>query len=192
MCGKDLSFASHLKSILGSPPRVREGHLATLMLKYSDGITPACAGRTPLFTPPIIIFKDHPRVCGKDAKNYRRKIVLEGSPPRVREGPRSFLYRLQKPRITPAYAGRTIWNIKIPCVKRDHPRVCGKDSPPQRSRFFPSGSPPRVREGLGEVIHKNVVIRITPACAGRTYVRRYGKRCGKDHPRVCGKDPFHQ
>ena len=52
--------------MLGSPPRVRERHLAPPCPRPVYGITPACAGKTPGIIFSLEQEEDHPRVCGKD------------------------------------------------------------------------------------------------------------------------------
>ena len=92
------------------------------------------------------------------------------------------------PRITPACAGKTRPVPFKAFIEWDHPRVCGKDlcriSP---IRWF-LGSPPRVRERpcLGYAICS--MVRITPACAGKTIYAHPVYDQDEDHPRVCGKD----
>ena len=73
-----------------------------------SGITPAYAGKTNFQPSPQVENKDHPRVCGKDAliaKPENRKL---GSPPRMRERPSIVDTPIERNRITPAYAGKTL------------------------------------------------------------------------------------
>ena len=75
-------------------------------------------------------------------------------------------------RITPAYAGKT-WIVRIDCeLKRDHPRIRGKDCVMLANELCKVGSPPHTRERLTGrlVIAQNC--GITPAYAGKTE-RRY-------------------
>ena len=46
VCGKNLNGMIKDITHVGSPPRVREKLDSTKVLKYKDGITPACAGKT--------------------------------------------------------------------------------------------------------------------------------------------------
>ena len=49
------------------------------------------------------------------------------------------------------------------------------------------GSPPHVR---GKDIRKvcgDAVHRITPACAGKSFVKHVFQRSERDHPRMCGE-----
>ena len=91
-------------------------------------------------------------------------------------------------RITPACAGKTLVGWFVISLVRDHPRVCGKD--PIDIVCTPTilGSPPRVRERHNKEERKMKIERITPACAGKTYLRTVAHDSPRDHPRVCGKD----
>ena len=166
MCGEQLSEAELKHYDAGSPPRVR----GTVFKKIFDfrltRITPACAGNSSkeLFT--LHVYKDHPRVCGEQARAMRERSSATGSPPRVR-GTAGFDGRIKgrtdgspprvrgpvfqsgprraEDRITPACAGNSSDMYPNPSFPSDHPRVCGEQF------FFISikrplkGSPPRVR-----------------------------------------------
>ena len=73
-------------------------------------------------------------------------------------------------------------------LQRDHPRVCGKNAITSVRSFISSGSPPRVREKLATALSSVASIRITPACAGKTYGLDSRDCDSQDHPRVCGKN----
>ncbi len=45
-CGKDINFSIDCQPVIGSPPLMREGLIAGLVLVTTGGITPAHAGRT--------------------------------------------------------------------------------------------------------------------------------------------------
>ena len=38
----------------------------------------------------------------------------------------SFVFRLNRDGITPAYAGKSHYPVLIPEERRDHPRICGE------------------------------------------------------------------
>ena len=67
VCGKDFLLVFSFRSLLGSPPRMRER--PQTIEKQGDyyRITPAYAGKTTIFTVCVAIMQDHPRVCGKDS-----------------------------------------------------------------------------------------------------------------------------
>jgi len=49
------------------------------------------------------------------------------------------------------------------------------------------GSPPRMRGALADVGTAGLVVGITPAYAGSTFLGRSGWVGKRDHPRVCGE-----
>ena len=127
MCGKDSLIVICFSFLLGSPPRVREGHKIWNVMILRARITPACAGRTEIPFEILQDKEDHPRVCGKDESKISLPISCKGSPPRVREGHSQSLVGVGLDRITPACAGRTFLYFLSSSIFWDHPRVCGKD-----------------------------------------------------------------
>lgn len=89
--------------------------------------------------------------------------------------------------VSPAYAGKSLARIWSASTSRDHPRMCG-EKPTLRCPCLPyRGSPPRMR-GKGIVnVFVSEKLRITPACAGKRAQYRLQRRCGWDHPRMCGE-----
>ena len=90
--------------------------------------------------------------------------------------------------ITPACAGKTCYNIASSNFCWDHPRVCGKNWTFVSQTALSPGSPPRVREKLNFCTASSLFIRITPACAGKTFPLSQYRIHDQDHPRVCGKN----
>ena len=68
--------------------------------------------------------------------------------------------------------------------------MCGKNVGLLGSVTVGSGSPPRVREKLPDLINIEGSGRITPACAGKTVPSDQRSCSPWDHPRVCGKNKF--
>ena len=93
---------------MGSPPLTRERRLQVASQLCNGGITPAYAGKTGEKVSEIDIFKDHPRLRGKDVAENTQYAQTLGSPPLTRERRIGKFLESQKPRITPAYAGKTI------------------------------------------------------------------------------------
>ena len=95
----------------------------------------------------------------------------------------------ENPGITPACAGKS--RPKRPteaAAGRDHPRVCGEERVDFRKYGCPVGSPPRVRgRALGDN-NRAWIGRITPACAGKSFVLLGNPVQHEDHPRVCGEE----
>ena len=153
------------------------------------GITPAYAGKRPCLTCPDWLSRDHPRVCGEKAADFRFFIFVRGSPPRMRGKDADIVPAVKCRRITPAYAGKSYAHNAASVIRKDHPRVCGEKRPFRPSTRQVSGSPPRMRgkgerpeEGRGQV-------GITPAYAGKSNKSICCTTNQKDHPRVCGEKP---
>ena len=70
--------------------------------------------------------------------------------------------------ITPADAGKTLAENPGSGVVEDHPRGCGENEYIRRRSPLQKGSPPRMRGKRHEVVKHCIVIRITPADAGKT------------------------
>ena len=186
VCGNYCAKVTYKLKVLGSPPRVRELLIAVLLVNRRPGITPACAGITPLHLLQLADSWDHPRVCG----NYDNAVIVlkstGGSPPRVRELHIARPLRLGAGGITPACAGITLFLFRAGRSSGDHPRVCGNYILCYSIYANDMGSPPRVRE-LQEVWYtSHLLIRITPACAGITFRPFIRCQTYRDHPRVCG------
>ena len=71
-------------------------------------------------------------------------------------------------RITPAYAGKTGFNVDAEMLAEDHPRVCGENKKTLFAVAVIVGSPPRMRGKLGRALGMAGFGRITPAYAGKT------------------------
>ena len=107
-------------------------------------------------------------MCGENVNQNLKKVVLRGSPPRVRgkhTGEREYTH---KTRITPACAGKTQPVCIIYQALQDHPRVCGENAHGKSAKTRGLGSPPRVRGKPHPAIFNVILKRITPACAGKT------------------------
>ncbi len=110
-----------------------------------DRITPACAGTTTASYIHLIIFQDHPRLCGDHLFFFLFSFPVKGSPPPVR-GPLSFpILCGNVPGITPACAGTTIHNTFCHFITQDHPRLCGDHQITANVDVILIGSPPPVR-----------------------------------------------
>ncbi len=134
---------------------------------YSNGITPAYAGKSLAQSSAKQVSKDHPRVCGEKSR----------CPP-IRE---PFL------RITPAYAGKSFEEHGFVIGVWDHPRVCGEKLTKVFLISAVRGSPPRMRGKASLPQLLLLPVGITPAYAGKRS-RQASCRCRSgDHPRVCGE-----
>ena len=66
MRGEDLSFRTVARSVRGSPPHARGRRTSRRRARLRGGITPACAGKTPLPPRTSLWTGDHPRMRGED------------------------------------------------------------------------------------------------------------------------------
>ena len=91
-------------------------------------------------------------------------------------------------RITPADAGKTSIGYGSSRVSEDHPRGCGENL----KRGVPAerieGSPPRMRGKPADKRTLDVFFGITPADAGKTFLKVSVGTFVKDHPRGCGEN----
>ena len=72
--------------------------------------------------------------------------------------------------ITPAYAGKRLRSVKS-CIRTgDHPRVCGEKKSGSAATACSSGSPPRMRGKVDEVLPADTFKRITPRVCGEKFM----------------------
>ena len=151
-------------------------------------ITPAGAGKTRGSQSKITRLRDHPRRCGENYALAFELIEAEGSPPQVR-GKLSRLFPCpRRERITPAGAGKTIFDCADINAARDHPRRCGENTAQQGQTVPAHGSPPQVRGKLAYIQKVEPVRGITPAGAGKTSLVTTACNGAPDHPRRCGEN----
>ena len=151
------------------------------------GITPAYAGKRTPCDELIKENKDHPCVCGEKIGTRKQGYAHIGSPLRMR-GKASFCkWYFRYVRITPAYAGKSITDIDYKDICKDHPCVCGEKNSSKRIIGKYPGSPLRMRGKGSFTILSFVVIRITPAYAGKRQEHTLINITIWDHPCVCGE-----
>ena len=92
-------------------------------------------------------------------------------------------------RITPAYAGKSLFCFTAAVPIQDHPRVCGEKYLQVLPRCFRRGSPPRMRGKVVLGSFLQMALGITPAYAGKRFVLTVQQGWKQDHPRVCGEKP---
>ena len=133
------------------------------------GITPAYAGKSKCRDDVRTLRKDHPRLCGE--KHLMKSCVTagEGSPPPMRGKADDISNYYLKLRITPAYAGKSFERGSTRNAPQDHPRLCGEKRYIYIKVFRNSGSPPPMRGKVFSRIFVPLLLRITPAYAGKSY-----------------------
>ena len=167
VCGEHSPSAVTLVSLRGSSPRMRGTLIRPIRLITPERIIPAYAGNTLSKCP------TRHGTCG--------------SSPRMRGTRVATLWILRATGIIPAYAGNTWRRSPRRHAPEDHPRVCGEHPTIVNSRSDRTGSSPRMRGTLSELVHCLRGFGIIPAYAGNT--RRNIRRIlmYRDHPRVCGE-----
>ena len=167
-CGENSPIRSFSARRTGSPPQVRGKRSYNFVAWSIQRITPAGAGKTTSFVfvraPP----EDHPRRCGENYQLFFPGAGLRGSPPQVRGKRCTYDTNLNRYRITPAGAGKTIQLCCIGIQLWDHPRRCGENANKDKRCSYALGSPPQVRGKLGMAAFANF--------------------WQKDHPRRCGEN----
>ena len=138
---------------------------------WSSRITPAYAGKRPRFRRNEHKRQDHPRVCGEKRFIFFFIRHSPGSPPRMRgKGQVDFLGGLSGG-ITPAYAGKSHRLSLLLSTSTDHPRVCGEKFVISNFHSGGVGSPPRMRGKVRSIPRSPLILRITPAYAGKRLKR---------------------
>ena len=162
---------------VGSPPRWRGKDPMMTHYKVSTGITPALAGKSEGCRWPLPCDGDHPRVGGEKAERSRRLQLLQESPPRWRGKAAPLYVVVLNLGITPALAGKRGWIAASGNAGVDHPRVGGEK--PNRILWdsFKRGSPPRWRGKASTALWYAVLLRITPALAGKSGARAHSGPC---------------
>ena len=126
VCGEKLIALISTPSVVGSPPRMRGKASGVPPCSCSPGITPAYAGKRARGIQPQQGKQDHPRVCGEKMAADPAVSQTVGSPPRMRGKVADLLDKWDVSRITPAYAGKSDWNVLVVVRQWDHPRICGE------------------------------------------------------------------
>ena len=92
-------------------------------------------------------------------------------------------------RITPAYAGKSLYSKGGRVVFWDHPRLCGEKFGKTSKACSLVGSPPPMRGKVVTFTLCGQSPRITPAYAGKSDFCRNARVDFEDHPRLCGEKP---
>ena len=115
-------------------------------------------------------------------------ISPRGSSPRVRGKPMTWPHFATFFGLIPACAGKTLIGDGRANDGEAHPRVCGENTFSAVHGEHPHGSSPRVRgKQIGEFSGAGLV-RLIPACAGKTTNAIRCPLLGWAHPRVCGEN----
>ncbi len=173
----------------GSPPRMRGKAHWPLKAHPRCGITPAHAGKRPIWRRLRCWAWDHPRACGEKSTRQSPTGTKWGSPPRMRGKEPHADDAAVCPGITPAHAGKSPANWASLSVTRDHPRACGEKLDYPKKNQTTKGSPPRMRGKDFAPDRPQDNPGITPAHAGKRACPLPSCSTPRDHPRACGEKP---
>ena len=188
MCGENERNGWAVMWWAGSSPRVRGKRVGAGGVLARRGLIPACAGKTAARSPRSSRPRAHPRMCGENLPELRKLTKERGSSPRVRGKRHPPWPSASASGLIPACAGKTRpWWRSRRCPPA-HPRVCGENAAAERRPAPTGGSSPRVRGKHAGGEPAPGVVRLIPACAGKTHQPRRAWRVVQAHPRVCGEN----
>ena len=130
----------------------------------------------------------HPRVGGENYVNSADIAQMPGSSPRGRGKPQTASYTPSRPRLIPAWAGKTKTLPAHHVSSEAHPRVGGENRAEIAALQTRAGSSPR---GRGKHAHLRPGLEVPgliPAWAGKTAHAWMGPRPAAAHPRVGGEN----
>ena len=107
-CGENGYVPKRRQWGIGSPPQVRGKQVYDRRIVCCFRITPAGAGKTASAFGAGISSADHPRRCGENMMETAATTFHRGSPPQVRGKLAGHNCAIQRRRITPAGAGKTL------------------------------------------------------------------------------------
>ena len=118
---------------------------------------------------------------------FCKNCAVLGSPPHGRGKVLDLIEQAEHERITPAWAGKSLFCFTAAVPIQDHPRVGGEKLLPSDTLFLELGSPPRRRGKAEPERLRKLSGGITPAWAGKSPAGRAAGPALQDHPRVGGE-----
>ena len=109
LCGEKAVVGNYNRIFVGSPPPMRGKVFFFDPEHLRIGITPAYAGKSDLMGGFKMAQEDHPRLCGEKKWFMTKKTFMAGSPPPMRGKVIFMMHTSAFSRITPAYAGKSIF-----------------------------------------------------------------------------------
>ena len=163
MGGEKLRVPLKAACAMGSPPHGRGKGQDTLYVRDRYRITPAWAGKRAGGAMKSPRNRDHPRVGGEKLARLYSSVPVPGSPPRGQGKGRRIVPNVEGLRITPAWAGKSLFCFTAAVPIQDHPRMGGEK---RRTVQYPRrcvGSPPRGRGKVADGLLAGACPGITPA-----------------------------
>ena len=176
----------------GSSPRGRGKRAGGWTVGCGQGLIPAWAGKTRRRRTRRRRISAHPRVGGENHFEYAKPETIKGSSPRGRGKPRSGTHRFVRPRLIPAWAGKTSALAHTTPRARAHPRVGGENAGADDESAALGGSSPRGRGKRGDEKNSADASGLIPAWAGKTLRGLPIVAICRAHPRVGGENAEHR
>ena len=172
----------------GSSPRGRGKRERCHRSETSVGLIPAWAGKTPSRRATSPKRAAHPRVGGENSSSPVGTSPIPGSSPRGRGKHPPCARCGRRPRLIPAWAGKTPSSRPRSTERRAHPRVGGENGRIRLAPVMPMGSSPRGR-GKPRIARVAGLPRgLIPAWAGKTPCNPGTPGDAQAHPRVGGEN----
>ena len=131
--------------------------------------------------------KDHPRLRGEKFGEVKNTARLVGSPPLTRGKAVALQVLPVPPGITPAYAGKRLFQRRRKRSHEDHPRLRGEKKTTNTTHEPRQGSPPLTRGKGNSGKNPKHQLGITPAYAGKRLNAMQMQAANWDHPRLRGE-----
>ena len=109
LCGEKKMSEIKIEPCPGSPPPMRGKANRSTIFCTLCGITPAYAGKRYRNPSVLSCYQDHPRLCGEKFPILSTPFTAKGSPPPMRGKALLSASSFTCKRITPAYAGKSIY-----------------------------------------------------------------------------------
>ena len=188
MGGENAVTLKVARETAGSSPRGRGKLLVLLDAAHRVRLIPAWAGKTGPRPTCARERRAHPRVGGENHVLDPGAAHFAGSSPRGRGKPGLSARTLRRPRLIPAWAGKTRDRRRHRGCKKAHPRVGGENPQSFLAKIAVMGSSPRGRGKPSSTGPPTRWAGLIPAWAGKTLSPRPRISAAQAHPRVGGEN----
>ena len=175
-------------TVPGSSPRGRGKRVEGGGRQRCQRLIPAWAGKTRGYGRADRGLTAHPRVGGENVTQLAPGELSNGSSPRGRGKLLVGVGGRLRPRLIPAWAGKTMTAIEARACSGAHPRVGGENVGGPLAVFGVPGSSPRGRGKRSDSKKTQPSSRLIPAWAGKTPLNSTSVRRRWAHPRVGGEN----
>ena len=186
-CGEQMGTTHQQDQDNGSSPRLRGTANPPKPGQLPGRFIPAPAGNRIFCPSSFSTLSVHPRACGEQCRDYRRRCCCSGSSPRLRGTGLNLKAEGLHLRFIPAPAGNSFKSRTCLSPASVHPRACGEQAPTATTTTMTIGSSPRLR-GTGKTEHRSALLhRFIPAPAGNRVPTILFPCPAPVHPRACGE-----